>query len=508
MTTTTLLIYVLAAVAAATWLRSRKQSPIPTIAEAEGVLSSHRTALRFLGNATDVVARGCHQFPEGVFRLPTLFRWEYVANGLQRLSEIAAAPENILSFHDGAADSLQTEYTIGAAVKHNPYHVATVRGSLTRNLARCFPDVRDEIVHAFNDVLALEGKEWKSFHVLPQVMQIVARTSNRLFVGLPLCRNQEFLDLNVNYTIHIFTRGQLIKLIPEFLKPTLAPWFSSKNSSLRHALKFLGPLLEERLAKDQELGADYPDRPNDAISWLLDIATDEERTVPALALRILVINMAAIHTSSTTLTSALYDLTMYPEHMQPMREEAERVIAEEGWSKASLASMHKIDSFLRESQRLSATGALGLTRRVVAKDGFTFSDGTTVPHGAFLSVPANAIHGDPDNYENPEVFDGFRFSRHRKQGSALADPEDTNVNGAVFTQHMVTTSPEHVAFGHGRHACPGRFFAATELKAMLAHMLINYDVKADVEGVRPSDMVFGAMRTPSATGKIMIRRRV
>jgi hypothetical protein len=38
-----------------------------------------------------------------------------------------------------------------------------------------------------------------------------------------------------------------------------------------------------------------------------------------------------------------------------MREEAARVIKEEGWSKAALNKMHKIDSFLRESQRLGAS---------------------------------------------------------------------------------------------------------------------------------------------------------
>ncbi|KAJ7086837.1 cytochrome P450 [Mycena belliarum] len=507
MATPPLLISVLAALAALVWLRARKKNPIPTIAEADGVLASYRTALCFWGNAADVVRRGCRQFPEGVFRVPTLFRWEYVANGPQLLLEIVAAPESVLSFHEGAADNLQTEHTIGAAVMHNPYHVGAVRGSLTRNLARCFPEVRDEIVHAFDDVLALEGKEWKTMTVLPQLMQIVARTSNRLFVGLPLCRDQEFLDLNVNYTVHIFTRGQLIKLIPEFLKPTLAPFLSSKNSSLRHALKFLGALLEERLQKDQELGADYPDRPNDVISWLLDLATDEERTGPALALRILTINMAAIHTSSTTLTSALYDLTTYPEHIQPMREEAERVVAAEGWTKAALAGMHKIDSFLRESQRLSASGPLALTRRVVAKTGFTFSDGTTIPHGAYLTVPANAIHSNPDTYANPAVFDGFRSSRLRKEGAAAADPDDPTAT-AFFNRHMVSTAPDHVAFGHGRHACPGRFFAATELKAMLAHILINYDVEAEVDGVRPPDTIIGVMRMPSAKGKIMIRKRV
>jgi hypothetical protein len=39
-----------------------------------------------------------------------------------------------------------------------------------------------------------------------------------------------------------------------------------------------------------------------------------------------------------------------------MREEAERVVREEGWTKAALNSMVKIDSFLRESQRLNPTG--------------------------------------------------------------------------------------------------------------------------------------------------------
>jgi hypothetical protein len=39
-----------------------------------------------------------------------------------------------------------------------------------------------------------------------------------------------------------------------------------------------------------------------------------------------------------------------------MREEAERIVAEQGWSKAALGSMHKIDSFIRESQRLTGSG--------------------------------------------------------------------------------------------------------------------------------------------------------
>jgi hypothetical protein len=51
-------------------------------------------------------------------------------------------------------------------------------------------------------------------------------------------------------------------------------------------------------------------------------------------------------------THAIFDLMMRPELMQPLREEAERVVAEEGWTKNTVNNMVKIDSFLRETQRL------------------------------------------------------------------------------------------------------------------------------------------------------------
>ncbi|KAJ6557712.1 cytochrome P450 [Mycena capillaripes] len=464
-------------------------------------------ALHMLRNAAEVITEGYYKDRSAVFRFPTLFRWDYVATGKKHVLEIAAAPEHILSFNEAAADSLQSDWTMGPQITKNPYHVSAVRGQLTRNLGLCFPQVRDEIIHSFDHVLGLDDKEWKLIKVLPTTMQVIARTTNRLFVGLPLCEKPEYLQLNIDYTVTIFTRGQLIGLIPEFLKPIFSPLFSTRKSSLRHALKFLAPLLDERLENENQFGSDWPDRPNDMISWLLDLAEGEERTTPALASRILAVNMAAIHTSSTTLTSALYDLVTYPEHILPMREEVERVIAAEGWSKAAIGNMHKIDSFLRESQRLRGAAPIAMLRKVVAPDGFTFSDGTMIPFNAFLSVVGNAAHCDPANYDHADQFDGFRFSRLREEHEGPVGNDDADEGGTMFNHHMVSTTSSHVVFGHGRHACPGRFFVATELKAMMAHMLINYDIKAEREGVRPPDMFFKMLRMPSPEGKIWIRKR-
>ena len=50
--------------------------------------------------------------------------------------------------------------------------------------------------------------------------------------------------------------------------------------------------------------------------------------------------------------SALTMITS-PEYIQPLREEVESIANEQGWTKASLFNMRKLDSFLREAQRLS-----------------------------------------------------------------------------------------------------------------------------------------------------------
>lgn len=97
---------------------------------------------------------------------------------------------------------------MGPAIAENPYHHHTIRTSLTRNLHACFPEVRDEIACAFDDVLQLHDfgeemltrifinshnfyimrvSEWKFVPMLPTIMAVVARVSNRIFVGLPLC---------------------------------------------------------------------------------------------------------------------------------------------------------------------------------------------------------------------------------------------------------------------------------------------------------------------------------
>lgn len=54
---------------------------------------------------------------------------------------------------------------------------------------------------------------------------------------------------------------------------------------------------------------------------------------------------------------------------------------------------------------------------------------------------------------------------------------------------------------------PGRFFAAGALKAIIAHLVLHYDIKLVEEGKRPPNFFFYMGVQPDPKGKVMLRKR-
>jgi cytochrome P450 len=127
-----------------------------------------------------------------------------------------------------------------------------------------------------------------------------------------------------------------------------------------------------------------------------------------------------------------------------LREEAQEVFQEHGeWSKAALAKLHRLDSAIRESARVSAIGGNALARRIKV-DGFTLPNGLAVAKNSTIGVSMDGIHFDPENYTDPTVYDPFRFSRPREEALATGKPR--------VNEDLVTTSPHWLPFSHGLHA--------------------------------------------------------
>lgn len=72
---------------------------------------------------------------------------------------------------------------------------------------------------------------------------------------------------------------------------------------------------------------------------------------------------------------------------------------------------------------------------------------------------------------------------------------------------FVTTNESNLMFGYGRHACPGRFFAANEIKLILARLILDYDIKLpNGETERYKNMEIGRSIIPAPGKTVMLKR--
>jgi cytochrome P450 len=72
----------------------------------------------------------------------------------------------------------------------------------------------------------------------------------------------------------------------------------------------------------------------------------------------------------------------------------------------------------------------------------------------------------------------------------------------------VATGADHLVYGYGTQACPGRFFAVHEAKVVLARILANYDFKLkDKAGPHPMLGADGILTKANPSTQFLFKRR-
>ncbi|KAJ3912118.1 cytochrome P450, partial [Lentinula edodes] len=355
---------------------------IPTVGPT-GFLSGFVGPYQFFTNAKDIPQEGYEK--ARLFVVALVDRWAIIAPGCTMVEDLMKATDDQLSIIGAAAETLQVEYTLKVVL--HPYHVA-----MTRNIATRFAEVRDETVSAFADLIPLKD-DWVKVPADKTSFQIVGRTANSFFAGLPLCRHSDWLDLNTNFAVEIFICAMTINLFPSFLKPIAGRFLTRMQSSTKRATKHLALIIEERLAREDEYGTkDWPGQPRKHFRLLDEEKVEqvEQREVSDLIKGILVIEVAAIHT--TTFCNALYQLAPHPELVVLLREEVEAIAEKSVWTKEGVGKMRQLDSFLKEILGFSGGGGI-VNSRTVFQD-FTSLDGTSVPAATTIGVAAYMHHHD------------------------------------------------------------------------------------------------------------------
>lgn len=372
----------------------------------------------------------------------------------------------------------------------------SVRIGLTQAIGQVTDILSQETVLSLNGLYKDTG-EWQSTAFNQDALTIIARLSSRIFLPEPLCHDEEWLKIAVDYTVDFFTAAFVLRMFPAFMRP-LVHWFLPQTRKIRKEVETATKLIEPELARRRKLKAEALregrtyQAPVDALTWL-DVAAEKQGIEYNYVWGQLNYSLGAIHTTTMTFVYVVYDLIERPQYIELLREEINSVWKEgEEITKAVLYKLKLMDSFMKESQRLSPVTLVPINR--VAHHDFKLSDGTVLPKGAVFGIPVTTQTNE-DVYPNHEKFDGHRFYDLRQQP------------GSESKHQFVTTSNDHISFGHGKHACPGRFFASNEIKITLMHLLTKYDMKFPEGQTKPRMIPRAVSMQPNPDFKILIRRR-
>ncbi|KAI0442640.1 cytochrome P450 [Xylaria telfairii] len=482
--------------------------------------------MKWMLNADTLIKDSYCKFRDGVYQIKS-------TEGVRTIipptlvGELKGLPEDTLSAKTAVSEAMLSEYTHLSADAHSDILTLLLRTKATHNLQRMLSALKEE----FQFILATEFpdcEDWTPFRVQPFMIRAVSRLSGRAFVGSALSRSEEWMNVSVNFAVTAFIAVTKLQFFPPWMRPVaqhLVSELKTIRKDLAKAQAMLEPLIEERLANAEDMSSS--EKPDDFIQWLSDALPDEEKRNHFMQAKMqLLLSASSIHTTSNLTTDCIYDLAVHQEMQEILREEAIEVFErdEEAWErKDSIAKLKKMDSFIKESQRLSGN-VTSFIRKVMKP--IDLSDGTHLPSGTSLLTPLAGISLDERYFPNPEVFDGLRFWKLRQQqqsppstrsSSPTPLPSTSPSKSATSSQsppqpsksgHQFTSIGDtNQNFGLGKHACPGRFFAAQEIKLILTHLLLNYEIKLRDGEARPKPVVFMMTKSPSQTAEVLFRRR-
>lgn len=311
------------------------------------------------------------------------------------LEEVKKAPTDLFSFEAYSAKSFLLDYS--RAPRQTEAAAHAIRVDLNRNLGKLSktsilsslrfmligspgPLVTDLWNEAAQHLSENVSFEWKTVSAYELVCSFVARVASVALVGAPLCRNPAWQQIVVETTFVAFGAAQAIKdkYTPRWR--WLAPWSESIQKDLRRirkqSIELLRPLYEERreAMSNTDSFRDPSEVYRDVVFWLMK-SSQKDRSLYGINESQLFLSLTAIHTTSGTLNSFVYDWIAHPEYHDDILLEVTETLAKvqannEQWTLQHVAMMRKLDSFMKESARLNPIGfgeSCSLKRRTNVK---------------------------------------------------------------------------------------------------------------------------------------------
>ncbi|KAK3646869.1 hypothetical protein LTR56_008357 [Elasticomyces elasticus] len=449
-----------------------------------------------------------HNLP---FILPAT-HWPEIVLPPSNASWIAGQPEHVLSATTVFNDIMGFEYTAPGPDMGYAHDFAVVQRDLTRNLLKCLPEVLGEIEASSDELLGGViggGEEWKEVRMLGVLGKVAHGAASAMFVGQPLCRDKGHLKMvRIWVTCFALVSIPYRLLFPKILQPVFGPMLTVMMLPVKYlAVRPMLPIIKQRLAGLRKAGLSAKvgrdeEGPRDLLQWIVESAArkrDIAQLTPwDLAGKAILIEFLAFLTTSLTISRVFIDILSHPSAsslLDELREEADAVFARLPSEPTAVREMLKLDSVIRESLHLHTMSAHGLQREVVQAGGITTPDGVYLPQGSHVAT----FH--PDLLDDDVEYDPLRSYK------VAMGTLDGHGEGGPRKQKLASdiSGGQSLAFGLGKHACPGRFFAVQNIKLVLGWMVTRYEFLPLEEEVKMTEV--GDAEVPPGKTMIKVRRR-
>jgi ent-kaurene oxidase len=273
---------------------------------------------------------------------------------------------------------------------------------------------------------------------------------------------------------------------------------------LKLAKELLGPKIRELLKQsDASVWEPQVDNADDLniLSWLSSMTKGRDRDPDVISHVLVLVALASIHTTLLRMVNVLYDVPAAGPSLQNDLLNEINSIGKGKWETAAYDQLYRLDSVLRESQRISPPTTLGLKRLFL--EPYTFENGTHIPAGTYVCMPIHAIENDEKHTPHPDEYDGLRTFRARQEKKRNGDLDNAAAKDLLFTTPTRTV----LNFGYGKTACPGRFFASVVIKMVLVKMLTEYDFAFMPGTKRPAHLMAHEFLFTWPWQKMLVRRK-
>jgi hypothetical protein len=246
--------------------------------------------------------------------------------------------------------------------------VEALKLDLTHSVPNVLGVMADEVAFGYQSVVG-QPEEWTSFSTYQAMLRIVALTSGRIFVGLPLSRQEDWIEASTQHTLGSVWLSDKLRGYSPWLRPFIAPFLKERKEVQKvqdTVAKLLEPLITSRVLEMTGLDQKSPSRTDEERGRMLDwLLSRYSRKVPPnidpqrLVRDHLTLSFAAIHVAGMALTHILHDLASKPEYIGILRSELDIEIDKcpgEVINSRALANLVKMDSFIKESLRVNPAG--------------------------------------------------------------------------------------------------------------------------------------------------------